>query len=33
LLANALPGIELVPAMVIAFNLAQEHGISYMYLA
>jgi hypothetical protein len=31
--ANALPGIEVVPAMVVAFNLAQEHGISYMYLA
>jgi hypothetical protein len=33
LLDNTLPDIELVPAMVVAFNLAQEHGITYMYLA
>jgi intracellular sulfur oxidation DsrE/DsrF family protein len=32
LLANMLPGITLVPAMVIAINRAQEHGLSYMKL-
>ena len=31
--ANLLPGIITVPAMVVAFDLAQENGISYMYLA
>ncbi|HEY2824689.1 MAG TPA: hypothetical protein VGI83_04020, partial [Gemmatimonadales bacterium] len=30
LLANMLPGVVLVPAMVIAINRAQEHGLSYM---
>lgn len=33
LLANLLPGVVLVPAMVVAINKAQEHGFSYMYLA
>ena len=32
LLANMLPGVVLVPAMVIAINRAQEHGLSYMKL-
>ena len=32
-LSNLLPGVVLVPAMVVAFNQAQEHGCSYMYLA
>jgi hypothetical protein len=30
--ANMLPGIFLVPAMVVAVNQAQTHGCSYMYL-
>ncbi len=30
--ANMLPGIYLVPAMVVAVNQAQMHGCSYMYL-
>ncbi|HEY8166548.1 MAG TPA: hypothetical protein VIF83_13425 [Gemmatimonadaceae bacterium] len=30
--ANMLPGIYLVPAMVVAINQAQEKGCSYMYL-
>ena len=29
-LANMLPGIELVPAMVVAIGQAQKHGCSYM---
>jgi hypothetical protein len=33
LLANSLPNIYLVPAMVVAFDQAQKHGCSYMYLA
>lgn len=32
LLANMLPGVTLVPAMVVAINRAQEHGLSYMKL-
>lgn len=32
-LANMLPGIQLVPAMVIAVGQAQKHGCSYMYVA
>jgi len=32
LLANMLPGITLVPAMVVAINRAQEHGLTYMKL-
>jgi hypothetical protein len=30
--ANMLPGVFLVPAMVVAINQAQMHGCSYMYL-
>lgn len=30
--ANMLPGVYLVPAMVVAINQAQMHGCSYMYL-
>jgi thiosulfate dehydrogenase len=30
--ANTLPGIFLVPAMVVAVNQAQTHGCTYMYL-
>ncbi len=30
--ANMLPGIFLVPAMVVAVNQAQKHGCTYMYL-
>jgi hypothetical protein len=30
--ANMLPGVFLVPAMVVAVNQAQNHGCSYMYL-
>jgi hypothetical protein len=30
--ANMLPGIFLVPAMVVAVNQAQTHGCTYMYL-
>ena len=30
--AHLVPGVVVVPAMVIAFNRAQEHGLSYMYL-
>jgi intracellular sulfur oxidation DsrE/DsrF family protein len=30
--ANILPGIFLVPAMVVAVNQAQMHGCTYMYL-
>lgn len=33
LLANLLPGIHLVPAMVIAINQAQKNGCSYMFVA
>ena len=29
---NMLPGIFLVPAMVVAVNQAQTHGCTYMYL-
>lgn len=29
---NVLPGVFLVPAMVVAINQAQTHGCSYMYL-
>lgn len=32
-LANMVPGIELVPAMVVAINQAQKHGCTYMYVA
>lgn len=31
-LANMLPGVHLVPAMVVAINQAQQHGCTYMYL-
>lgn len=31
-LANMLPDVQLVPAMVVAINQAQMHGCSYMYL-
>ncbi len=30
--ANILPGVYLVPAMVVAVNQAQMHGCTYMYL-
>jgi intracellular sulfur oxidation DsrE/DsrF family protein len=30
--ANMLPGVFLVPAMVVAVNQAQKHGCTYMYL-
>lgn len=30
--ANMLPGVYLVPAMVVAVNQAQTHGCTYMYL-
>ena len=30
--ANMLPGVFLVPAMVVAVNQAQTHGCTYMYL-
>src|SRR2546423_1237230 len=30
--ANVLPGVYLVPAMVVAINQAQQHGCSYMYV-
>ncbi|MFL5638897.1 MAG: hypothetical protein ACJ78M_05965 [Gemmatimonadaceae bacterium] len=30
--ANMLPGVYLVPAMVVAVNQAQMHGATYMYL-
>jgi intracellular sulfur oxidation DsrE/DsrF family protein len=30
--ANMLPGVFLVPAMVVAVNQAQTHGATYMYL-
>ena len=30
--ANILPGVYLVPAMVVAINQAQTHGCSYMYV-
>jgi hypothetical protein len=30
--ANMLPGVHLVPAMVVAINQAQMHGCTYMYL-
>jgi len=30
--ANILPGVYLVPAMVVAINQAQKNGCSYMYL-
>jgi len=30
--ANMLPGVFLVPAMVVAINQAQMHGATYMYL-
>jgi hypothetical protein len=30
--ANMLPGVYLVPAMVVATNQAQTHGCTYMYL-
>ncbi|MGH7497425.1 MAG: twin-arginine translocation signal domain-containing protein [Gemmatimonadales bacterium] len=32
LLAHTLPGVVLVPGMVVAINRAQERGLSYMYL-
>jgi intracellular sulfur oxidation DsrE/DsrF family protein len=32
-LANVLPGVQLVPAMVIAIGQAQKHGCSYMHVA
>lgn len=31
--ANMLPGITIVPAMVVAINRAQDRGFTYMYLA
>ena len=30
--ANILPGVYLVPAMVVAINQAQNHGCTYMYV-
>ena len=30
--ANMLPGVFLVPAMVVAVNQAQMHGCTYMFL-
>ena len=30
--ANILPGVYLVPAMVVAINQAQTHGCTYMYV-
>jgi intracellular sulfur oxidation DsrE/DsrF family protein len=33
LLDNLLPGVVLVPAMVVAINKAQAHGFSYIYQA
>jgi len=30
--ANMLPGVYLVPAMVVAINQAQKNGCSYMYV-
>ena len=30
--ANMLPGVYLVPAMVVAINQAQKHGCTYMYV-
>ena len=30
--ANVLPGVYLVPAMVVAINQAQKNGCSYMYV-
>jgi len=30
--ANVLPGVYLVPAMVVAINQAQNHGCTYMYV-
>jgi hypothetical protein len=30
--ANLVPGVVVVPAMVIAFNQAQERGLTYMFL-
>ena len=30
--ANILPGVYLVPAMVVAVNQAQMHSCTYMYL-
>jgi hypothetical protein len=32
-LTNLLPGVQLVPAMVIAIGQAQKHGCSYMHVA
>ena len=31
--ANMLPGVTIVPAMVVAINRAQDRGFTYMYLA
>ena len=31
LMEGLLPGVEVVPAMVVAMNLAQEKGLSYVY--
>ena len=31
LIGGLLPGVELVPAMVVAMNLAQEKGVTYVY--
>src|SRR5690606_17835302 len=31
LLEGLLPGVEVVPAMVVALNVAQEKGLSYVY--
>ena len=31
-LANMLPGVYLVPAMVVAIGQAQKNGCTYMYL-
>ena len=32
LVAHLIPGVTIVPAMVIAFNRAQEAGVTYMFL-
>jgi intracellular sulfur oxidation DsrE/DsrF family protein len=33
LMANLLPGVTVVPAMVVAGNRAQEAGLTYVFLA
>jgi intracellular sulfur oxidation DsrE/DsrF family protein len=32
LLANLLPGVTPVPALIVAVNRAQESGLSYAYI-